>query len=73
MTYKPQGNILLAYLAGIIATLAEHFAAKIGYDLPPDIAAGLPMSIAIVLAHVCDIISSRNSQDDTKKVAAPNN
>lgn len=61
MKLAPQGNVLLAYAAGVLATFALHYAKKIGYDVPGDIADGLPFAIAVGLAHLCDIMTSRNN------------
>lgn len=54
----PQFNILLAYISGFLSVLCLQEAKRIGYDVPPDIASGLPVAIACGVGHGCDLIAS---------------
>ena len=48
----PANSVIWAFCGGLIATVAMHYAAAYGYQTPPDIAAGLPAAIAVLLAHL---------------------
>lgn len=54
----PQFNILLGYISGFLSVLCLHEAKRIGYDVPPDIASGLPVAIAVGIAHGSDLVSA---------------
>jgi hypothetical protein len=53
-------NVQWAAIATFIAACIEHGFAAYGYTLPPDIAAGLPGFIAIVVAHIYDVRTGDN-------------
>lgn len=67
MKLAPANNVLLAYIAGVLATIAMHYAKEIGYEVPSDISNALPAGIAIGLAHLYDTITERkdNSRSDS--------
>lgn len=58
MQVAPQNNILLAYLSGMSATVALHYAKQWGYDVPPDIADALPFAFAVAIAHLYDALTT---------------
>lgn len=55
----PENNVILAYCTGLAAFLLIRAAKAYGYDVPPDIASGLPMALAVAVAHLYDYVVSR--------------
>ena len=58
----PANNVLLAFVAGLISTLLLHHAKTLGYDVQPDVSNALPGAIALIVAHVYDVISGNNKK-----------
>lgn len=53
-------NVQLAAIAAFLAACVEHAFVSYGYTLPPDISTGLPGFIAIVVAHIYDVVTGDN-------------
>ena len=69
--YTPSNNIIFAFLAGFDTTLLLHFCASYGYTPSPDIAAALPAAIALLMAHIWDIVTGDNKKCPISSEAPP--
>lgn len=62
MQIKPENNVLLGYVSGLIAAVAVTYAKKWGYDVPDAVAVGLPGAIGVGIAHLYDVVTSARNK-----------
>lgn len=62
----PATNIQAAAVAGFITTLILHVCAANGIVIPPDVADALPGVLALLVAHISDMVTG-----DNKKTTPP--
>lgn len=62
----PAGNIQFAALAAFIVSLIEHLCTANGIIIPADVSSGLTGLVAVLAAHVADMVTG-----DNKKTTLP--
>lgn len=62
----PATNIQAAAIAGLVVTLIEHVCAANGINIPSDVSDALPGLLALIVAHIADMITGDNKKSDQK-------
>ncbi len=72
MQLKPAANLVAGGIAGTVVAVGAHYA-KVTYNLQltPDIADGLTYSVAVIVAHVWDVLTGQNVPPPTQGQAPP--
>lgn len=60
MSLLPANNVLFGFLGGFAASILLRLAAHYGYTVDPEIVKDLPFGCALLIAHICDVITGDN-------------
>ena len=62
----PAGNVQAGAAGAFVTVLILHMCAANNIIVPPDVADALPSVMAVLIAHICDMITGANAVPPAK-------